>query len=750
MHRFHHHLTHSDEHQAEGQLSHQHGHGVHPASGISLHSNHHRMGEFLRHPHLNEDSSRSRSASKDPVRSSVGPAQAEVNKQVLPHAEAKQWGGDASCPAENGQQTQRGRGGEGLASPSDKTTGPSGREISSPTLTLRGQSMLETSRENEDLLAVLNIGVISVEADRNRGMLEEWQEASRKVFQHWAPRFLFAILIMASFIIDIVETQMLPLGRNDAKTGEMLATGITFMQLEIAFTIIFTLELSWNCFSNWFWGFFGSSWNLFDLAVVVTSIVSVAYGGTNVKSIRVVRVLRALRSMRVLKSLRKIVRALTLAVYPVLSVCFVAVIVVSVFAILGVNFYAERSPVEFGDFGRAVWTLLTAATLEGWVEYASQLFGDEPGDLDAGVILYFTAYVLIVGYVLTSVIIAVLLENFADATQEEVDGIDLDEEVPIVITDSDQVQHEHPLDPLFDSLIQAESAGDLQRRLDALFDLLDAEDNGCVAYEQMRRLEALDVHPRIKLSGLDFDLLSGSAHLTRAEFGGVLRRELRDYVSRQMVKQARHPDNERLLSSLFAGVNWLMMSGHESTRAGVTSEAGAPPSASPEDKPPHTRRGDTGRCVNEQMSIETRVENRLLQQQERLENLLHTRLDAHMASIDRLCRALVAGVAPAAAATSSFPDKGTESRLSSGNAPPLARALSPRSDLQGLQGEIDMLGAKIAALQVVPYMHPSWRSAACVQHAYLQRLTQACSATSLIHPLCDATHARSLARCRAN
>ena len=739
MHRFHHHLTHSDEHQAEGQ----HGHGVHPASGISLHNNHHRMGEFLRHPHFN-DSSRSRSSSKEPVRSSVDPAQAEGNKHGLPDTEAKQWGGDASCPAENGQQTQRGRGGEGLASPSDKTTGPSGREISSPTLTLRGQSMLGTSRENEDLLAVLNIGVISVEADRNRGMLEEWQEASRKVFQHWAPRFLFAILIMASFIIDIVETQMLPLGRNDAKTGEMLATGITFMQLEIAFTIIFTLELSWNCFSNWFWGFFGSSWNLFDLAVVVTSIVSVAYGGTNVKSIRVVRVLRALRSMRVLKSLRKIVRALTLAVYPVLSVCFVAVIVVSVFAILGVNFYAERSPVEFGDFGRAVWTLLTAATLEGWVEYASQLFGDEPGDLDAGVILYFTAYVLIVGYVLTSVIIAVLLENFADATQEEVDGIDLDEEVPIVNMDSHQVQHEHPLDPLLDSLIQAESAGDLQRRLDALFDLLDAEDSGRVAYEQMRRLEALDVHPRIKLSGLDFDLLSGGGQLTRAEFGGVLRRELRDYVSRQMVKQARHPDNERLLSSLFAGVNWLMISGHESTQAGVTAGAGAPPRASPEDKP-------TGRCVNEQMSldIETRVENRLLQQQERLENLLHTRLEAHMASIDRLCRALVSGVAPAAAATSSFPDKGAESRLSGGNAPPLARALSPRSDLQGLQGEIDMLGAKIAALQVIPHMHPSWRSAACVQHAYLQRLTQACSATSLIHPLCDATHARSRARCRS-
>ena len=105
---------------------------------------------------------------------------------------------------------------------------------------------------------------------------------------------------------------------------------------------------------------------------------------------------------------------------PVLSAMFVAVIAIAVFAILGVNFFAERSPEHWGDFGRACWTLVTSATMENWVAYADELMQSEPGRLDAGVIAFFVIYILIVAYVMTSVIIAVLLENFSDASRKEV------------------------------------------------------------------------------------------------------------------------------------------------------------------------------------------------------------------------------------------------------------------------------------------------------------------------------------------
>ena len=111
---------------------------------------------------------------------------------------------------------------------------------------------------------------------------------------------------------------------------------------------------------------------------------------------------------------------MTQAIQPVISAMFVAVIAIAVFAILGVNFFAERSPVYFGDFGRACWTLGTAATMENWVNYVDDLMLGEPGTLDTGVIVFFTTYIIIVAYVLTSVVIAVLLENFSDASRAEV------------------------------------------------------------------------------------------------------------------------------------------------------------------------------------------------------------------------------------------------------------------------------------------------------------------------------------------
>ena len=80
--------------------------------------------------------------------------------------------------------------------------------------------------------------------------------------------------------------------------------------------------------------------------------------GPNVKSIRMVRVLRALRVVSQFKSLRKIVRAITLALWPMMSAMFVCLIVISVFAILGVNAYAEVCVFVKGYSALAVTSLL--------------------------------------------------------------------------------------------------------------------------------------------------------------------------------------------------------------------------------------------------------------------------------------------------------------------------------------------------------------------------------------------------------
>ena len=398
-------------------------------------------------------------------------------------------------------------------------------------------------------------------------LLRHYQGLSRAVFTNVWLRWFFALCILSSFIIDALETQYLPLGRTDD------ALGLAFFYLELAFTILFTVELAWNMFSYWFWDFFGDSWSLFDFAVVMTSIASVGTSA-NVKSVRMVRVLRALRVVSQFKSLRKIVRALTQGVQPVASAMFVALIAISVFAILGVNFFAERAPETFGDFGRAMWTLLITATLENWTEHAEELMGGVRGQLDSGVIAYFVVYVILVSYVLTSIVIAVLLENFSEASRAE-------EELEMWEAEQRQAAEGigfgsntrkfggigSPLDPLLAELVHIDTLHQLNLQLSTLFQLLDVDESGELSFDEMQLgLQAFELRPRIQMSAEDFrqitldgTLLNAEGCLTSELFVEMMCLQMRDYIGRQMCKQSNLPQNSRAVSSLFAGVNFMMM-----------------------------------------------------------------------------------------------------------------------------------------------------------------------------------------------
>ena len=95
--------------------------------------------------------------------------------------------------------------------------------------------------------------------------------------------------------------------------------------LEYLFTALFTFELIWNMFCNWFWDFFLSGWNIFDLVVVLTSLISAVLGLSNIKSVRMLRALRVVRLVKQMQNLRIIVNAVVASIIPVawaFMVCF--------------------------------------------------------------------------------------------------------------------------------------------------------------------------------------------------------------------------------------------------------------------------------------------------------------------------------------------------------------------------------------------------------------------------------------------
>ena len=96
--------------------------------------------------------------------------------------------------------------------------------------------------------------------------------------------------------------------------------------------------------------------------------------------------------------------------------------------------------------------------MENWVNYALELMGGTQDNLDPLVLAYFFTYILIVAYVLTSVVMAVLVENFSKASQDEnhkaVSDSYRGSQTRIISADS-------PLDPILRDLALVDSTHEL-------------------------------------------------------------------------------------------------------------------------------------------------------------------------------------------------------------------------------------------------------------------------------------------------
>jgi hypothetical protein len=60
----------------------------------------------------------------------------------------------------------------------------------------------------QELLDILNFEIEIPKSHVEERGLKYWQEQVRTVYSHWAVRTMFAVLIMASFICDVCETQV--------------------------------------------------------------------------------------------------------------------------------------------------------------------------------------------------------------------------------------------------------------------------------------------------------------------------------------------------------------------------------------------------------------------------------------------------------------------------------------------------------------------------------------------------------------
>ena len=215
-----------------------------------------------------------------------------------------------------------------------------------------------------------------------------------------------------------------------------------------------------------------------------------------------------------------------------------------------------------------MFTLFATLTFENWVSISIDVMGGDPANLDPGVISYFVAYIILVGYVLTSVVVAVLLTAFSDAHGREQESAASE-----MTSEGDGLLalkvSSNPLDPILLQLSTCENSQDLTNRIALLFEVLDVDEGGTVSPEEVvMGLAKLNFTPRIKCTLGDFNditcdraLCLPDGTLDRPSFESVLRKQLRDYISRSIAVTGSimQSGSHGALSVILAGINQVLL-----------------------------------------------------------------------------------------------------------------------------------------------------------------------------------------------
>ncbi|KAH8084518.1 GTPase [Aureococcus anophagefferens] len=317
-----------------------------------------------------------------------------------------------------------------------------------------------------------------------------WKLRLQEYYEHHAFQVLVATLIVANFVMSIVEKQLWPSADPAVPGGR--AYRRRFTALENTFNALFTVELAFNMVAFWWRDFWRSNWNVFDFVTVTTSwlfFFDTPLPGP-LSNLRMVRALRVFRLFKRVESLRKIIESMANALVGLLNACLILFIVMCIYAILGVDFFGhigKNGDVEFewcaegaagarsrrlawnatggefyeaaldacpawytrrgeefgheyvGTFFKAMFTMLQILAEDEYLEAVGRPLLANAGPFRTG--LFLGTYYMAVTTILLNVVVAVLLDKMVDDEEEDSDDED-DEEDPFFVAQERRIIEE--------------------------------------------------------------------------------------------------------------------------------------------------------------------------------------------------------------------------------------------------------------------------------------------------------------------
>jgi voltage-gated sodium channel len=247
-------------------------------------------------------------------------------------------------------------------------------------------------------------------------------EAARRIthsplFQH----FITLIILLAGAVVGL-ETSPTAVAR----------WGDSFRLLDRIVLGIFVLEIAIKLAAEGKtpWRYFRDPWNVFDFSIVAVSLLPV--DGQYITVLRLARLLRVLRLVHALPRLQILVSALLRSIPSMGYVGMFLGLLFYVYGVAAVFLFAQNDPVHFANLGRAMLSLFTVVTLEGWADLMyTQMYGCNAFGYDAmqelcrqplahpiAAPIFFISFVLFGTMIVLNLFIGVIMNSMQEAAIE--------------------------------------------------------------------------------------------------------------------------------------------------------------------------------------------------------------------------------------------------------------------------------------------------------------------------------------------
>ncbi|XP_076760429.1 ca[2+]-channel protein alpha[[1]] subunit D isoform X2 [Xylocopa sonorina] len=294
-----------------------------------------------------------------------------------------------------------------------------------------------------------------------------------RVFCHWLCNHSYFgnVILVCIMISSAMLAAEDPLSASSSRNQILL-------KFDYFFTTVFTIEIWLKMISYGFiihdGAFCRSAFNLLDLLVVCSSLISMSFSSgafSVVKVLRVLRVLRPLRAINRAKGLKYVVKCVIVAIKTIGNIMLVTYLLQFMFAVIGVQLFKGKfffctdaskmtkaecqgtylefengninKPVmkernwlqyrfHFDDVAKAMLTLFTVSTFEGWPSLLDVSIDSNKEDhgpihnFRPIVAAYYIIYIIIIAFFMVNIFVGFVIVTFQNEGEQEYKNCELD------------------------------------------------------------------------------------------------------------------------------------------------------------------------------------------------------------------------------------------------------------------------------------------------------------------------------------